>query len=73
MVALSAGEAELCAQSAGLAEAIGIHFVLQEYGIQAHIVGKSDSAAARSIANRSGTGLIEAFRVEADLDPEECA
>ena len=59
IVALSSGEAELCAQSAGLAEAIGIHFVLLEFGIQTHIVGKCDSAAARGKANRSGTGRLK--------------
>ena len=32
-VALNSGEAELCAQSAGLAEAIAIHCVLLEFGI----------------------------------------
>ena len=58
-VALSSGEAELCAHSAGLAEAFGIHYVLLEFGIQTHIVGKCDSAAARGKANRSGTGRLK--------------
>ena len=54
-------------------EAIGIHCVLLEFGIQTHTVGKCDSAAARGIADRSGTGRLKHLEFEADLDPEVCA
>ena len=59
VLALSSGEAELCAQSAGIADALGVRNLLEEFSIVLPIVGKCDSAAARGIVNRTGVGRMK--------------
>ena len=58
-LALSSGEAELCAQSAGIADAFGVRNVVAEFGILMPILATCDSAAARGIANRTRTDQVK--------------
>ena len=57
-VALSSGEAELVAQTAGVGDALGVRNLLSEFGIHSSILSLCDSSAARGICNRSGVGRL---------------
>ena len=58
-VALSSGEAELVAQTSGIADALGVRNLLFEFGFSCGVTSLCDSSAARGILNRSGVGRIK--------------
>ena len=65
-IALSTGEAELGAVVRGTAEAEGIASILDDFGVAAETVLKSDATAALGIVQRMGLGKVRHLAV-ADL------
>ena len=57
-LALSSGEAELCAQVGGISEALGIRNLFRDLGFELCIQSRCDSSAARGILQRAGAGRI---------------
>lgn len=57
-IALSSGEAELYAIVSGIAEGIGVQFILKDFGIIANVRCFSDSSVAVGIVKRAGIGKI---------------
>ena len=57
-IALSTGEAELCALAKSCAEGLGIRSILEDWGIACSICVHTDATAAIGIASRQGLGRI---------------
>ena len=65
-IALSSGEAELAAIVKSTSEGLGIIATMEEWGIQADLLVKSDAVAAIGMVKRQGLGRIRHLAV-ADL------
>ena len=57
-IALSSGESELGAVVKGMAEALGLKSILEDFGIIASIRLKSDATAAIGMVRRQGLGRV---------------
>ena len=65
-IALSSGEAELAAIVKSTSEGLGVIAAMEEWGIEADLVIKSDAVAAIGMVKRQGLGRIRHLAV-ADL------
>ena len=66
LLALSSGEAELCAVTKAAAEGLGIRALLQDFGFDARLELHSDATAAIGMCKRLGLGRVRHLAV-ADL------
>ena len=57
-IALSTGEAELCALAKAAAEGMGLKSLLRDLGLEADFTLHTDASAAIGIASRQGLGRI---------------
>ena len=65
-IALSSGEAELAAIVKSTSEGLGVIAAMEEWGIEADLIVKSDAVAAIGMVKRQGLGRIRHLAV-ADL------
>jgi hypothetical protein len=63
-IALSSGEAELYALVSGVAEALGIQSIVNDFGFSCKIRCFTDSSAAMGIVKRSGIGKIRHLQTQ---------
>ena len=62
-LALSSGEAELAAIVKATSEGLGVQATMEEFGIKARLVVRSDAVAAIGIVKREGLGRIRHLAV----------
>ena len=63
-VALSSGEAELCAQVSGISDGLGIQMVMKDFGFHCGLVSCCDSSAARGALTRAGVGRMKHLTIK---------
>ncbi len=63
-IALSSGEAEFYALVEGASRSLGVQALMEDMGMVAKVVLKSDSSAGKAISLRKGTGKLRHVQVK---------